>query len=639
MKNTEERNPLLTENIQGEKYSSGGMEIIKKEKTKSEKVKDSHITEAYESYKHRLEMGYKVLDNPENANMQEIEKKLEMISGNTTKLFYEFQKWMAILFCPTGIGCLFTTYYASCEKLIVPANSFALVIDSSGSYEQTKIYGPGFHILSPFHKLDKICKFGEKQYVSSELNDFHLLIVNQGDIAFFYYNGQPKLFGPGLHTFKEPMEYKEIYSLDNPYIVIGPEKWLMVPEGYAAVVINQGKVEIYKGGGLYHLGNKLINLAKIVPTIIQTDRIVKDVPAYLDHLKENKGVLPQQKKDKNNQNYYDTSYLLDTKTKDNTEVFLDAMLFWEIEDPERAATKLMSLLEVKPSETNMNEQIEMASRNIDNLREIVLRIAKARLTAQVGKMSIVDTQSLGAGLHKFGKEEEAISVSFEKKEDTEQSAILLSQSTQGYAIIQFLNEKKKELLTELNEELNEYGIKVNNVAIFDAILKPEIQKHLNQQVEAKIAQITEVVQARTKAQKEVIKAETDLQVAEQKVKTDKLNKVGTAENDLEKAKIELQTKETEGKAQAKYNEEVAKGDKNAAKFLKENPLSEQLAIFKAAKELLEGFNSGNQTTSTYVLGVNPLENIGGMFGNLANMFTKNSNDQSKIEQDKKTLEM
>lgn len=132
----------------------------------------------------------------------------------------------------------------------------------------------------------------------------------------------------------------------------------------------------------------------MVPKTLQSDRIASDVPGYV-HKQEEGG--HQVRTD----NYTDQTEYLHTVTADGSAVILDAMVFWFIVDTEMAAKTAMKILDIGASQNiNANDAIGMASKNIVDLKLLVLRIAKLHLTAAVGACSLAGKSALSKKIDK-----------------------------------------------------------------------------------------------------------------------------------------------------------------------------------------------------------------------------------------------
>ena len=58
---------------------------------------------------------------------------------------------------------------------------------------------------------------------------------------------------PGIHLIRDPFIFLKRISLDQFFIEIGPERWIIVPDGYDGIALNRGKITILGGGKQYHL--------------------------------------------------------------------------------------------------------------------------------------------------------------------------------------------------------------------------------------------------------------------------------------------------------------------------------------------------------------------------------------------------
>ena len=223
----------------------------------------------------------------------------------------------------------YTVYYWSRERFGVPKNHFAVVKVSSGEQVHTELYGPGYHWLSFYHSLEKVISFSELTSTGrfeSATGDLQIALVQQGTIQHYVYNGQNVILPPGLHVIRNPLTFIKTHDLKSFFIEIGPEKWVTIPTGYDGVASNNGKLEILKGGDVYHLDHAKYKFLKLVPTQVQSDFVPSDVHKYLTALKSNRPLEADSK-------------LLKANTRDGATISIDAKVFWQITDTEKAAIK------------------------------------------------------------------------------------------------------------------------------------------------------------------------------------------------------------------------------------------------------------------------------------------------------------
>jgi len=302
-----------------------------------------------------------------------------------------------------------------------------------------------------------------------------------------------------------------------------------------------------------------------VPKILLTDRIVTDVVHYIELLRKTGGALP-----KKTETIQDHSYFLQTKTKDGSVIYLDAMLFWQITDTKEAAHKAMNIVEIREEGDDREDDeiahIERASRNIDNLRMTVLRFAKAHLAEMVGCTSLTEDVSLSTSVAKQNKRSDK----GKEKEQKEQQPRQPGPNQMSFVIQSFLSSQTDTLLDKLNYDLNPYGVHIYKITINDAIPTQDVQKQLDRQVKARIDQNTELVEAETKKR-----------VAKEVVEADRLTQLGKATNARDAANIERETKIILANGTAESEQIMAEGKRKAAEALTVNPLSKQLAMIEA----------------------------------------------------------
>jgi len=344
----------------------------------------------------------------------------------------------------------------------------------------------------------------------------------------------------------------------------------------------------------------------LVPKILLTDRIVTDVVHYIDLLRKTGGALP-----KKTESYHDTSYYLQTKTKDGSVIYLDAMLFWQITDTKEAVEKAMNVVEIKegrennagaPLDEDEGAHIERASRNIDNLRMTVLRFAKAHLAEMVGCTSLTEDVSISTYVAKQNKSDKG------KDRDVKEKKGMVG-NQMSFVIQTFLSNQKDTLLEKLNYDLNPYGVLVSKITINDAIPTPDVQKQLDRQVKARIDQNTELVEAQTKKR-----------VAIEIVEADRLNQIGKVTNSRDAALIQKETDIILANAASEAEQIRAEGKKKAAEALATNALSRELALIEAYGSSAAQVN-GTQGDKVYFgLPLNEIAQGMQQFGQMVNLF-------------------
>ncbi len=302
----------------------------------------------------------------------------------------------------------------------------------------------------------------------------------------------------------------------------------------------------------------------------------------------------------------DPAYFLQTKTKDGSVVYLDTMLFWEIMDTEKAAHKAMNIMELRQAaekQTVADESIHIAaaSRNIDNLRKTVLRFAKSSLSEAVGHVCLTDDEFMTSKVSSTAPSSGEVGrVLVQAAAASTETAVV----TMNFAIQNFLNNQADNLMMSLNRDLHEFGVRVIKITINDAIPTAEVQVQLDRQAKAKIDRNTALVIAETKRQ-----------VAEEQMKTDKIERTGEAENKLEAAKINKQTAMKDAEAVAEKERIIAQAKKEAAELQGSTELGKQIALFQSLGEASKAFNTGNGE-KVYIVG-SPMEALTRVAGSLA----------------------
>lgn len=186
---------------------------------------------------------------------------------------------------------------------------------------------------------------------------------------------------------------------------------------------------------------------KMVPKTILTDKIVTDVPGYVNKI--GKGDKNKNKKI----DIFDQTEFLKTTTAEGSSVILEAMIFWTIIDTFKAATKAMEILVV--DDNKFSKSIHAASQNINTLRLVVLRIVKLHITALVGSCSLAGKTSQSSGKDNVNKVNKGLG---NKNNNVESNK-------SNFEILTILQNSQSTLLSQINKELELIGVKLENVCI------------------------------------------------------------------------------------------------------------------------------------------------------------------------------
>lgn len=489
-------------------------------------IKES--SDEYRQFRQKMTSRYKICDHPEEKSTYEINDLLGMIMGNTSQHGLHVRKALYCFSVPlslVAVGIPYAVYYKFSTKFRVPDCHFAMVEDRSQKWPKTVLYGPGYHFLGLYKRVQGLYSFGDRvpdHLYQSDLGDLTIIVVEQGTIARFEYNGQYEILGPGLHMTHDTVKFMGTVRLNNYFVKIGTEKWITVPDQYDGIAVDNGRTVILKGGKQYYLSHENFIFAKFVPKIAITDRVVTDISKYVESADVTLEI-PTAKP-----GMLDPSFYLQVKTKDGATMFLDILLIWRILDTEKAATRAMEPFENRKTGMkvdnlkrgdDVSSQLARSIDNIQMLRKILIRIARGCVAEVVSQICLSEKDpNLELNLQE-GQEATKPQERMAKVRESDYAAL-------HFAVQSFLNRRAEELTQKINKEVEFYGAQVTKMTVNDAIPMPEVQVQLDRQVQAKISKNTAVVEAETKKQ-----------VAEEEVLADRIRKLGCAENELDAAKI------------------------------------------------------------------------------------------------------
>ena len=380
---------------------------------------------------------------------------------------------------------------------------------------------------------------------------------------------------------------------------------MTIPEGYDGIAVDLGRMRVLEGGHQHHLPYSGFTFSKLVPKTLLTDRVPTDIPGYIQTLHNTRGQLP---KAPLNRHEFVPTQVLRTTTAEGAEVILDSMVFWDIKDTMVAATTAMELLKVeaggdKIAANDHDEHIQRASRNIDHLRETVLRIVKHHLTAKVGSCSLAGSSALHVEIKKD------TSTSTNPKGPTPPPPKYEAPADGGdpgfsFEMLQFLQQQQEDIMGRINTELEKIGVEIQNICIYSVTPTKQIQDHLDRQTQARVQANTALIDA--KAQNDVVKytvaAFRDKELGEAEARRQALEI---------QAKGEAEKMRTLANAEADSIRELAHARELEAKVL-ESEGAMTLATIREGGEAVSKFNKVNSAT-TYYFGENPMSMLGTMF--------------------------
>ena len=176
----------------------------------------------------------------DNSYRLESSEEIDAVPANASRSVN-----LALDICCCPMKCFFKTFEVSAGKL-------QLVSDGRGVFD---FYGQGVHrICDPFYSLGKAVAYSQGVIRHGDLT---VAVVEQGQIGFAVYQGQPVLLPPGLHQWRSPtMFFQQNFDLNNNVIRMGPLTLVTVDSGYSAVTEDNGEQKILPGGSTYLLTHR-----------------------------------------------------------------------------------------------------------------------------------------------------------------------------------------------------------------------------------------------------------------------------------------------------------------------------------------------------------------------------------------------
>uniref|UniRef100_A0A7S3LSK9 Band 7 domain-containing protein n=1 Tax=Aplanochytrium stocchinoi TaxID=215587 RepID=A0A7S3LSK9_9STRA len=186
--------------------------------------------------------------------------------------------------------------------------------------------------------------------------DRYIVCVKQGFVGFAKKGEEVIVLPPGYHQWKdEKLEFRQFCNLSAPHVTIGPYSILSVDEGYSAITINNGKIDIKKGGNVYFLDHENHQFKSFVPLTVQ-------ITAFDDAIK--------------------------CATADNVVVQCEGSVSWKVKDVETAAE---SFVETMNWGGNSNKSF------LSIMQQDVLEQTKASLSQFIGQLNYSDNFGVSSG--------------------------------------------------------------------------------------------------------------------------------------------------------------------------------------------------------------------------------------------------
>ena len=307
---------------------------------------------------------------------------------------------------PLVVGIPVIGWVYGCSKVkLVPQGHLGLVMNSG----RPELLGPGWHaILEPLRSWQGCVPLSQEVIKFSTME---VVTVKDGYVGLAWDRGQPILLPPGMHQWDSPtMKFEKVFDRRTNFQA-GPFTFCTIQKGDVGVSFDRGELKLLHAG--YHvLKHALHKYSHNISVRQQFDPLT-------------------------------SSKLL---SQDTVELDLDATVSWQVLDPQAAA---------------------LNARDMDHLRELVHRQARAALSECVFKMAI-STNSAASGL---SQSTDGILGASEPLDGGVAQPVSMadvsSGNTQQAQAVSSLSEacSNEDTLRQCNAELTTIGICINKIAI------------------------------------------------------------------------------------------------------------------------------------------------------------------------------
>ena len=407
---------------------------------------------------------------------------------------------------PLTLGVPVLGWAYGCAKVkLVPQGHLGLVMNSG----RPELLGPGWHaILEPLRSWHGCVPLSQEHI---QFSTMEVITVRDGFVGLAWDRGEPILLPPGMHQWDSPtMKFDKVLDRRTNFQA-GPFTFCTIVKGDVGVSFDRGELKLLPAG--YHvLKHALHKYSHNISVRQQFDRLT-------------------------------SSKLL---SQDTVELDLDATVSWQVLDPEMAA---------------------LNARDMDHLRELVHRQARAALSECVFKMAI-STNSAASGL---SQSTDGILGSSEPLDggmaQPVQPEDMSGGNTQQAQAVSSLSEacSNEDTLRLCNAELTTIGIQINKIAI----------------VKLDITDV-EVLRALAKGATIAVAIREKRKVAEVEAESTVLQARANAEGRRLEAQAEAYAEKQRADAQQYYAEKVAA----SAAVLGEHPLAGELMQLHASGSVL-----------------------------------------------------
>lgn len=411
------------------------------------------------------------------------------------------------------MGCIFVPglgwMYGLANLKLVPEGELGMVMNSG----RPELLAPGWHCVA-----EPLRKWNGKIALSDEVIKFgtkEIITVKDGFVGLAWDRGEPVLLPPGMHQWdSSTLKFEKVFDRRKNFSA-GPFTFCTVQKGDVGVSFDRGELVLLSAG--YHvLKHALHKFSHNISVRQQFDRL-------------------------------QSSKLL---SKDTVELDLDATVSWQVDVPAAAA---------------------LNARDMEHLRELVHRQARAALSECVFKMS-VSTSSATSGLSQSVDavlDSNTVDGGMARPISPEDLGQSTTQTAQSVSSLSEATSSEATLL-QCNTELQTIGVKINKIAI----------------VKLDITDV-EVLRALAKGATIAVAIREKRKVAEVEAESTVLQARAKAEGRRLEAQAESYAERQRADAQQYYAEKVA----DSARILSQDALAGELMKMHASADVMASTNS------------------------------------------------
>lgn len=390
--------------------------------------------------------------------------------------------------------------------------------------------------------------------------------VRQGELALTWNNGEPEIYGPGLHYLVSPLHnYHSSVPINQKIINLGPIKIITVNEGEIGVSRNNGRLEILRPGRhvlesathifeeFKSLNQKHIQIGqKTIVTAEQGEVGITFLNGALQLVREGarkvlhqashvfKGFLSVKQETK-------TLDEIKVSTADNVELKIKADVIYRITNPELAITKANDI------HRNVRERAEGVLSNVfrhHNFSEI------ATVT-----------------LKRDGDGETVYQSGGKKRPHRKRGDLVIGDQIHTEEENELVDQLKNEFLKDLSHNLQEVGVEVSNMLITNL-------EFVDTKLQAEMAKRA-VITATVDGQRDAARAKADVIRLEQD---------GTNDATISAARADAESIKIKAAARAEAMRTLTEAKLALGEMLSQSPEAVELERLRIQAEALQGDN-------------------------------------------------